>query len=99
MPGLDRRRESFARDTVEGRVTLHGSVGSEAEKAKAEQVARGIEGVREVRNLLQVVPERAKERAQTSDDQLKQRVEAALKADRVLDNSDIKVVSDCEPTE
>jgi osmotically-inducible protein OsmY len=80
-------------DTVEGRVTLHGTVGSAAEKAKAEQVARGIEGVREVRNLLQVVPERAKERAQISDDQLKQRVEAALKADRVLENSSIKVMS------
>lgn len=80
-------------DTVEGRVTLHGSVGSEAEKAKAEQVARGIEGVREVRNLLQVVPASAKDRAEISDDQLKQRVEAALEADRVLDDSDIKVVS------
>jgi hypothetical protein len=28
-------------DTVDGRVTLHGSVGSAAEKARAEDVARG----------------------------------------------------------
>src|SRR6187397_118865 len=42
-------------DTVNGLVTLHGKVSSEAEKQKAEQVARGIDGVTNVRNLLQVV--------------------------------------------
>jgi hyperosmotically inducible protein len=80
-------------DTIDGRVTLHGTVGTAAEKAKAEQVARGIEGVRVVRNLLQVVPPRAQERAELSDDQLKQRVAAALKADPALAGSDIHVVS------
>ena len=47
-------------DTVEGRVTLHGSVPTEAEKARAQEVARKIEGAREVRNLLQVVPRAGK---------------------------------------
>jgi hyperosmotically inducible protein len=80
-------------DTIDGRVTLHGTVGTAAEKVKAEQVARGIKGVRELRNLLQVVPPRAQDRAEISDEKLKGRVEAALKADRALADSDIKVVS------
>ena len=80
-------------DTVGGRVTLHGTVGTAAEKAEAETIARGIQGVREVRNLLQVVPERARDRAQVSDAQLKERVAAALKADRVIADSSISVQS------
>jgi osmotically-inducible protein OsmY len=80
-------------DTVDGRVTLHGTVGTAAEKAEAEKIARGIEGVREVRNLLQVVPSRAQDRAQVSDEQLGERVSAALKADRVLEDSNISVQS------
>ena len=43
-------------DTVDGRVTLHGTVSSAEEKARAEHEARKVHGVREVRNLLQVVP-------------------------------------------
>jgi len=42
-------------DTVLGRVTLHGKVGSAEEKTKAETVAQKIEGVKSVHNLLQVV--------------------------------------------
>jgi hypothetical protein len=42
-------------DTVNGQVTLHGKVESAAEKTKAETVVRDIEGVTNVRNLLQVV--------------------------------------------
>jgi osmotically-inducible protein OsmY len=80
-------------DTVDGRVTLHGTVPTAAEKAEAEKVARGIDGVREVRNLLQVVPSRATDQAKVSDDQLKERVSAALKADRVLEDSSVKVQS------
>jgi len=80
-------------DTIDGRVTLHGTVGTAAEKAEAERIARGIDGVREVRNLLQVVPSRAKDKAQVSDEQLKERVTAALKADRVLEDSSISVQS------
>jgi osmotically-inducible protein OsmY len=42
-------------DTVFGRVTLHGTVRSAEEQAKAETVARQINGVQGVSNLLQVV--------------------------------------------
>src|SRR5262245_41536557 len=43
-------------DTIDGRVTLQGTVGSQDEKAKAELASSKVQGVREVRNLLQVVP-------------------------------------------
>jgi hyperosmotically inducible protein len=80
-------------DTVDGRVTLHGSVPSAAEKAKAEDVARKIEGVREVRNLIQVVPKKQEDRVEASDDQIKSRVQNALKNDSALAHSDIAVQS------
>jgi len=80
-------------DTIDGRVTLHGKVPTAAEKTHAEKVARQISGVREVRNLLQVVPSRAKEQAKVADDVLKQRVETALKADMALKDSSIAVQS------
>jgi hyperosmotically inducible protein len=80
-------------DTIDGRVTLHGTVGSDAEKAKAETVTRGIKGVRDVRNLLQVVAPRAQSKSQASDAQLTERVSTALKADPALANSSIKVQS------
>ena len=80
-------------DTVDGRVTLHGKVGSAAEKAKAEAEARKIDGVKEVRNLLQIVPAAKTERAEVSDAEVKARVEKALKDDRRLADSDVKVAS------
>src|SRR5579872_521273 len=43
-------------DTVNGVVTLHGKVATEAEKVKAGNVARDIDGAKDVKNLLQVVP-------------------------------------------
>lgn len=43
-------------DTVARQVTLHGSVETAAHKDAAERSTRAIDGVREVRNLLQIVP-------------------------------------------
>ena len=80
-------------DTIDGRVTLHGSVPNEAEKARAAQVAEKIEGVREVRNLLQIVPPKDEARADANDAQLEERVAAALKADPALKHSSIGVQS------
>jgi hyperosmotically inducible protein len=80
-------------DTVDGHVTLHGTVGSEQEKAKAEQAVRGITGVKDVRNMLQVVPPSQQEKVEAADDQIKQKVEQALTADKSLADSSIKVSS------
>jgi hyperosmotically inducible periplasmic protein len=78
-------------DTVDGKVTLHGKVPTAAEKAKAETAVKAIDGVKEVKNLLQVVPEERKDTVNASDDTIKKGVEGVLKADKALD--DVKVAS------
>jgi len=80
-------------DTVKGVVTLHGKVATAAEKAKAETVARGIDGAKDVKNLLQVVPSAQRALVEQSDDLVKAGVEAAFKANRLVEASGIKVAS------
>lgn len=80
-------------DTVNGVVTLHGKVATEAEKVKAGDVARRIEGAKEVKNLLQVVPSAQRAVVKRSDDAIKQGVEAAFKANRRVNTSGITVAS------
>ena len=80
-------------DTVLGRITLHGKVGSTEEKAKAETTAQKIDGVKSVHNLLQVVAPQHKKAVQVSDDALKERIEKALLADASLKSSHISVQS------
>jgi len=74
-----------------GKVTLHGTVDSQAVKDKAEATARGVGGVTEVRNLLQVVKESRQKAVKAADKDVKEAVEKALKADKNLE--DIKVKS------
>jgi len=52
----DLRESTINVDVVNDVVTLKGTVGSAAEKTKAEQVAKGIEGVKSVKNELKVAP-------------------------------------------
>jgi len=80
-------------DTVEGVVTLHGKVPTDGEKAKAEATARRIDGVKDVKNLLQVVPDSAKKAVKRSDDQIKDSVAAAFKANKRVNDSGIKLQS------
>jgi len=80
-------------DTIDGVVTLHGTVPSAAEKAKAEDVARGVQGTRDVRNLLQVVSAPDEKIVAITDEALATRVSAALAADLALADSKIKVKS------
>jgi hyperosmotically inducible periplasmic protein len=78
-------------DTVDGRITIHGKVATAAEKAKAEQTVRQLDGVKDVKNLLQVVPEDQKKRVDAKDSDVKDHVEASLKAAKTMD--DISVAS------
>ena len=78
-------------DTVDGKVTIHGKVGTAAEKAKAEETIRSLDGVKSVSNLLQVVPQDQKQRVDVKDSDVKDRVEASLKAAKTMD--DINVAS------
>jgi hyperosmotically inducible protein len=80
-------------DTILGKVTLHGKVRTAEEKAKAESIAKKIDGVLEVRNLLQVVTPQREKAVQLSDDALKLRVEKELQSDASLKESSISVKS------
>lgn len=66
-------------DVRNSMITLTGKVHSEAEKAKAEQVAKSIEGVAGVKNMLQIVPKSQEKMVEQADDQIENKVEAALK--------------------
>src|ERR1041385_4313580 len=68
-------------DTVNGKMTLHGKVASPADKENAEKATRGIDGVKEVRNLLQGVPAAAEDRVEKSDSIIQKDVDTALRTD------------------
>jgi osmotically-inducible protein OsmY len=80
-------------DTVKGVVTLHGMVPTEAEKQKAEQVTMKIDGVKSVKNLLQVVPDSRREVVERADSEIKDNVESAFKANHRINDSGITVAS------
>ncbi|MEA2626386.1 MAG: hyperosmotically inducible periplasmic protein [Candidatus Binatota bacterium] len=85
-------------DTVDGRVTLHGTVASRADKDAAEKAARKVDGVKEVRNLLQVVPPAKAKVVATRDAEIRKTVEAALREDSELRGSEVEVESVNEGT-
>jgi hyperosmotically inducible protein len=78
-------------DTKSGVVSLTGKVDSAEAKARAEQVARDIDGVREVRNNLQVVSEARRERVDAKDGDLKDRIERQISQDSRFKGADIDV--------
>ena len=80
-------------DTVDGLVTLYGSVETASEKATAEQTVRSVQGMREVRNLLEVVSAPAKAAVAVSDEALTKKVSDALTGDPALADSKIAILS------
>jgi len=80
-------------DTVNGAVTLHGKVKTEGEKERAAAAVRGIDGVKSVRNLLQVVPDAFRDSVKASDAAIKDRVSAGLKGDKSLSGISISSVN------
>ena len=78
-------------DVVDGVVTLHGMVGSQAEKTRASAVARGVEGVERVRNVLTVVPEAERPGVALRDADLAERVAAWLADEATLGASPLGV--------
>ena len=77
-------------DTVDGMVTLYGTVATEGEKRRADAEARRIEGVLSVRDLLQVAPNVPTVES-PSDADIKRHIETALKTDKSLAKNDFKV--------
>jgi hyperosmotically inducible periplasmic protein len=80
-------------DTLDGVVTMHGQVESSAAKSKAAEEARSVKGVKDVRNMIAVVPSAAQKEVAAADDQVEERVKNVLDRDAALANSDIKVKS------
>lgn len=78
-------------DTIDGNVTIHGKVETNADRTKAEQTVRDVKGVKTVKNLLQVVPANMKHAVAANDAEVKDRVEASLKTDTLM--KDVKVAS------
>lgn len=80
-------------DTYDGVITLHGKVATSQEKDHAAQIAKSVNGVKDVRNLLQVVPQADREAMKVSDNQLKDRVATVLERDAALEDSSVKIAS------
>lgn len=80
-------------DTVNGIVTLHGQVPTAEQKTKAEDVAKKLDGVKAVKNLLQVVPSSERKVVNKSDDEIKKALDTAFNNHKVLKDSGIKVES------
>ena len=78
-------------DTKHGNVTIHGTVGTTADRTRAEATVRTVDGVKSVKNLLQVVPVTMKDAVASNDSDIKDRVEASLKTDAKM--TDVKVAS------
>lgn len=89
----------FADDRVKGRqvnvetrsgvVTLRGKVDSGEAKAAAMEIAKGIEGVKSVRNELQVVAPAQRAMVDADDKQIAKNVEQKFKQDAKLKNAKI----------
>lgn len=80
-------------DTINQQVTLHGKVRSAEEKAKAEASVKSVDGVKSVRNLLEVVAPQNEKAVQRTDDDIKKQVNTALEAQPLLKDSSITVQS------
>ena len=81
-------------DTINGHVTLHGTVRDGKEKARAVEVVNAIEGVSDVRDLLHVASHTQNAtKMKRSDDLIKSDVQKRLKRARSLDASSISLKS------
>jgi hyperosmotically inducible protein len=81
-------------DTNDGLVTLYGTVSSNDDKTAAEDAVLKLDGVKQVRNLLEVVEPKKQDVVAASDDDVAKRAKAALRDDPTLKNeTGIKVES------
>ena len=98
LTSIGTRGSTVQVDTRNATITLYGKVASEADKIDAAKSASGVEGVREVRNLLIIATVEGESATATSDSELQSRVAvaviaASLKKDDPLSGSDVSVTS------
>jgi hyperosmotically inducible periplasmic protein len=77
-------------ETVDGEVSLRGKVDSDDVKAAAASVAKAVEGVKSVRNDLQVVPPGDRKAIDISDKDLTRQVEGRLSKSAELKKVDVR---------
>ena len=77
-------------ETVKGDVFLRGKVDSEESKRAAAEIARTIEGVKNVKNDLQVVPASARKAVSADDKQITKAVESRFSKDAQLKKIDVR---------
>ena len=80
--------------TAKGVITLRGKVDSEAEQQAAGEIARTIEGAREVSNQLTVVPQAERKAVDRQDQQIVKDVKRGIKNDARLKKARIHVRAD-----
>ena len=80
--------------TQRGVITLRGKVDSEAEQQAAGEIARTIEGAREVNNQLTVVPQAERKAVDRQDEQIVKDVKREIKDDARLKKARIHVRAD-----
>jgi len=78
-------------ETQKGTVFLRGKVDSDAAKSAAEEVTKGIDGVKSVKNELQVVPASEKKMVEAKDEDLTKQVKTRLHNDARLKKVDVRV--------
>ena len=78
-------------ETKKGVVMLRGKVDSDDAKNAAEEVAKGIDGVKSVKNELQVVAPSKREAVEDKDDAITDLVKKQISKDKRLKNADISV--------
>jgi len=77
-------------ETVKGEVFLRGKVDSEEAKAAAGDIAKTVEGVKNVKNDLQVVAPPARKAVQANDKQITKAVETSFGKDPQLKKIDVR---------
>jgi hyperosmotically inducible protein len=80
-------------DTLDGHVSLYGKVPAASDQKTAEAAVKQIDGVKSVKNLLQVVPPEKAAAVEATDAAIRSAVEAALAGDRGLAGTKITVTS------
>jgi hyperosmotically inducible periplasmic protein len=78
-------------ETKDGTVMLRGKVDTDEAKSAAEEVAKGIDGVKSVKNELQVVAPSKREAVDEKDDAITKRVKQHIAKDNRLKDADISV--------
>jgi len=81
-------------ETQSGVVTLRGKVASPEERVAAEDITKGVDGVRSVRNTLEIVPAMKRKAADAKDDEIAKSIRERMGADEQLKSTSIRVRAD-----